>query len=260
MNNFKNIKLTISYDGTNYAGWQRQKDKKTIQGVIEDTLKKVTGEKEIKLYGSGRTDAGVHAIGQVANFRTKTNIPINKWGFILNNLLPPDIRIKFAQEVNIEFHSRYCAKSRIYKYYVISKPRNTETFTAKDLFISRYCYLCHFPLDLKRMIRTSQYLLGYNDFGAFSCNNQKKDKLYVNKKRNIKKINIIQKGQLFTFTIEADAFLYKMVRMIVGTLLDFSLKNKLPEDILKILENNVSKNSVKIIPPNGLFLVKVKYR
>ncbi len=259
MNKLKNIKLTISYDGTDYAGWQRQKNKKTIQGVIEDTLRKVTGEKELKLYGAGRTDAGVHAIGQVANFKTKTNIPVDNWVIILNNLLPPDIRIKFAKEVYSTFHSRYCAKSRIYRYYVINRVRNEEIFTAKDLFLSRYCYLCNYPLDLEKMIKTAQFLLGCHDFKTFSCSNQKEGKVDKEKYRNIKRINIIQNKQLITFIIEADAFLYKMVRMIVGTLLDFSIKKRPPEDILRILENNVARNSVKIAPPNGLFLVKVKY-
>ena len=259
MHKFKNIKLTISYDGTNYSGWQRQRNKKTIQGVIEDTLRELTGEKELKLYGSGRTDAGVHAIGQVANFKTKANIPIDKWNIILNNLLPRDIIIKFSKEVDIKFHSRYSAKSRIYKYYLINRLRKNEIFSAKGLFLSRYCYLCNYHLDIEKMKKTAQYLIGYHDFNTFSCFNQKRGELLKNKTRNIKKINIIKKGQLIIFSIEADAFLYKMTRVIVGTLIDFSIKNKEPEEILEILENNNRKKIGQVVPPNGLYLLKVKY-
>ncbi|MDD3655313.1 MAG: tRNA pseudouridine(38-40) synthase TruA [Atribacterota bacterium] len=259
MHKFKNIKLTISYDGTNYSGWQRQRNKKTIQGVIEDTLRGLAGEKELKLYGAGRTDAGVHAVGQVANFKTKVNIPIDKWNIILNNLLPRDIRIKFSKEVDIKFHSRYSAKSRIYKYYLINRLRKNEIFSAKDLFLSRYCYLCNYQLDIEKMKKTAQYLLGYHDFNAFSCFNQKRGELLKNKTRYIKKINIIKKRQLITFSIEADAFLYKMTRIIVGTLIDFSIKNKEPEEILEILENSNMKNIGQVVPPNGLYLLKVKY-
>ena len=256
----KNIKLTISYDGTDYAGWQRQANNKTIQGILEDTLRKITDEKRLKLYGSGRTDAGVHAIGQVANFKTTADIPVDKWAIILNNFLPSDIRIKFAKEVSDEFHSRYDARSRIYRYYIINKVRKSQIFKAKDLFLSRYCSFYNYPLEIEKMEETAKYLLGTHDFSALSCLNQRSGKLPDNKIRNIKKISITKKEPLIIFSIEANAFLYKMVRKIIGTLLDFSIKQYEPESILEILKNKNNQKSGKVIPPNGLYLMKVRYQ
>ena len=257
----KNIKLTISYDGTDYSGWQRQKNKRTIQGILEEALRKVTDEKELKLHGSGRTDAGVHAIGQIANFKTTSGIPVDKLAIILNNILPSDIRIKFAKEVSNEFHSRYDARGRIYRYYINNKISKSKTFRAKDLFLSRYCFFYNYPLEIKKMVETAQYLLGTHDFSALSCYNQKSgNKLPDNRIRNIKKISITKRGALIIFSIEADAFLYKMVRKIIGTLLDFSIKQYEPESILEILRNKDNQKSGKVIPPNGLYLMKVKYQ
>lgn len=260
MNKPKNIKLIISYDGTDYSGWQRQKNKKTIQGVIEDTLRNITGEKELKLYGSGRTDAGVHAIGQVANFKTRTNLPVDKWNIVLNNLLPRDIRVKFAKEVYYNFHARYNAKSRLYKYNVINKFRTSQVFNAKDLFLSRYFYFYNYPLEIERMEETAQYLIGSHDFSALSCLNQKREKSIKNNFRYIKKIAINKKGPFITFSIEADSFLYKMVRKIVGTLLEFSIMKREPRYILDILKERDNQKSGMVIPPSGLYLVKVKYK
>lgn len=260
MRRLKNIKLTISYDGTDYSGWQRQKNIKTIQGILEDALRKTTNEKGLKLYGSGRTDAGVHAIGQIANFKTMSGIPVDKLPIILNNILPPDIRIKFAKEVSSEFHSRYDARSRIYRYYIINKGSKCKAFRAKDLFLSRYCFFFNYPLEIEKMVETAQYLLGTHDFSALSCFNQKSGKFTDNRIRNIKKISITKKEPLIVFSIEADAFLYKMVRKIIGTLLDFSIKKHEPESILEILRNKDNQKSGRVLPPNGLYLMKVKYQ
>jgi tRNA pseudouridine38-40 synthase len=256
----QNIRLTICYDGTDYSGWQRQKDKKTIQGIIEKAIRKVTGETDLKLYGSGRTDAGVHALGQVANFKTKSAIPIDRWPIILNNLLPQDIRIKFAKKVDNDFHARYDAKSKIYKYYVMNKLTKSQIFNAKDIFLSRYCYYVNDSLDIEKMKKTSEYLIGNHDFRALSCFNEKKNKLPKDRVRNIKYITIVKKGKLVSFTIEADAFLYKMARIIVGTLIDFSRNKREPEEIREILKNRDSQKSGKVVPASGLYLVKVKYK
>jgi tRNA pseudouridine38-40 synthase len=256
----KNIKLTISYDGSDYSGWQRQKDKKTIQGIIEEAIRKITGETDLKLYGSGRTDAGVHAIGQVANFKTRSNIPIDRWPLILNNLLPRDIRIKFAKKVDNDFHARYDAKSKVYKYYIMNKLTKSKLFTAKDTFLSRYCYYVNDSLDIEKMKKTAQYLIGNHDFSALSCLNQNKNKLPKDRVRNIKHITIVKRGKLVSFTIEADAFLYKMARIIVGTLIDFSRNKREPEEIREILKNRDNQKSGNVVPANGLYLVKIKYK
>jgi tRNA pseudouridine38-40 synthase len=261
MKNLKNIKLIIAYDGTNYFGWQRQKYKKNIQGTIENTIRKLTGEKEIILNGSGRTDAGVHAIGQVANFVTKSSIPIDKWPIILNHQLPRDIRIKYAKRVNIDFHARYCAKSKIYKYFVMNKLFGEgENTSAKYIFLRNYCYFFNQYLDIRKMRAVSNYLIGCHDFSALSCINQKKGEPAKNKLRKIKKISITNNKQLICFSFEADAFLYKMVRVIIGTLIDFSIHQREPEEMITILENKDSQRSGKVIPAHGLYLVKVQYK
>lgn len=260
MKESKNIKLTIAYDGTDYAGWQRQKNEETIQGVIEDNLRKVSGEKDIKLYGAGRTDAGVHALGQVANFKTRSTIPVKKWLVILNNLLPRDIRIKAVEEVAQEFNSRYSAKSRIYRYYLINTLGKTETHSIQEVFLGRYCHYQDSLLDQERIKNTARYLLGFHDFSAFSCkNNPTKSRLPKDNIRDMKRINIIRENSLLIFSMEANAFLYKMARLIVGTLIDFSIGRREPKEILEVLENKDSQKSGTVVPPNGLYLVAVKY-
>jgi tRNA pseudouridine38-40 synthase len=259
MNNLKNIKITISYDGTNYFGWQKQKNKKTIQGTIEDTISKIIGEDEIKLNGSGRTDAGVHAIGQVANFVTQNNLPIEKWPIVLNYNLPGDIRIKNAKEVNISFHARYSAKSKLYRYYIMNRLYKENIISSKQVFLKNYCYFLNNRLDIDRMKEVAKYLIGCHDFSSLSCLNKKKDERKKLKNRTIIKINIKKKKQLVCFSIEADAFLYKMVRIIIGTLIDFSINQRKPEEIIQILKNKDNQNSGKVVPPQGLYLVKVNY-
>ena len=260
MKNSKNIKLIIAYNGTNYSGWQRQENKKTIQESIENAIKQSTGEKEVKLNGSGRTDAGVHAIGQVANFITKSSIPISKWPIILNQHLPGDIRIKYARQMDENFHARYCAKSRIYRYYIMNRCCEGEKYiSARTVFVQNYCYFFHRYLDIERMRHTAEYLVGCHDFSALSCINQKRSNSIKNKVRNIKRIHILKKNSLICFSFEADAFLYKMVRIIIGTLINFSLNKREPEEIIQILKNKNNQQSGKVIPPYGLYLVKVKY-
>lgn len=261
MKNIKNIKLIIAYDGSNYSGWQRQKDKKSIQGTIENTIKLITGEKKISLDGSGRTDAGVHAIGQVANFFTKSFIPIDKWPIILNHQLPGDIRVKYAKQMNQNFHARYCAKSRIYRYYILNRcSYNEKNISVINVFARNYCFFFPRYLDVDRMRETADYLVGYHDFSALSCINQKKGESIKNKFRKIKRIRIIKENSLICFSFEADAFLYKMVRVIIGTLIDFSIHHREPKEIIQILKNKNNQQSGKVIPPCGLYLIKVKYQ
>ncbi len=260
MNLKKNIKMTIAYDGTNYSGWQRQKEKRSIQGTIESQIRKITGETQLKIYGSGRTDAGVHAFGQVANFFTEASIPIDKWSTILNQQLPGDIRILSARKVNITFHARYSAKSKIYHYYILNKLNRLENLSARDAFLKNYYYYYNKKLDINKLRKAAFFLTGYHDFSAFSCFNQGKGKMIENRIRNIKNISIMKKGELVSFSIEADAFLYKMVRMIIGTLMDFSSCQKKPEEMIKILKHKDSQKSGKVVPANGLYLMKVKYR
>ena len=202
-----NIKLVIEYDGTNYAGWQQQKNGKTIHHTLNKAIVKVVNE-EIKLHGAGRTDAGTHAIGQVANFKTQSNIPFFNLVQAINYYLPKDIVVKSAKKVPEKFHSRYSVKSKVYRYTIL----NNKTRNA----IGRNC--CHYyatDLDIEKMQKASKALIGKHDFSTFKSKSE-----VISSVRTIKKLEIKKKGEYLFFTIEADGFLYKMVRAIVGTLLE----------------------------------------
>ena len=195
-----NIKLTIEYEGTQYYGWQKQKKFLTIQGILEEKISQITQEKII-LYGSGRTDAGVHALGQVANFNTDSSIPWEEFPLILNRLLPLDIRIKKAERVDDNFHARYSAVSKTYHYYVLNSYLNNNYLS---IFLRNYVYCVYKNINLDEMKKASQFLQGKHDFTSFSCSGSG----IKSWERTIKSINISRKGNLFCFHIEADAFLY----------------------------------------------------
>ena len=246
-----NIKLTIEYEGTKYHGWQRQKSLLSIQGILEEKISKITQEK-ISLNGSGRTDAGVHALGQVANFKTNSSIPLMELTFVLNRMLPLDIRIKKAERVDNNFHARYSAVSKIYHYYVLNSNQNNNYIS---IFLRNYVYCIYENIDLGEMKKASNYLQGEHDFTSFACSGSR----IRNWKRKIKNISIIKKGNIFCFHLEADAFLYKMVRTIVGTLLEVG-KGKIDYlEMKKILEAKNRKIAGRTVPAKGLFLIKVKY-
>jgi len=246
-----NIKLTIEYEGTKYYGWQRQKSLLSIQGILEEKISQITQEKII-LYGSGRTDSGVHALGQVANFNTNSSIPLVELPLILNRLLPLDIRIKKAEGVDANFHARYSAVSKIYHYYVLNSNLNNNYLS---IFLRNYVYCVYKKINLEEMKKAIKFLQGKHDFASFTCSGSR----IRNWERTIKGINITRKGNIFCFRIEADAFLYKMVRTIVGTLLEVGRGNINYLEIKKILEAKNRKMAGKTVPAKGLFLMKVKY-
>lgn len=246
-----NIKLTIEYEGTKYHGWQKQIDFLSIQGILEEKISQITQEK-ISLNGSGRTDAGVHALGQVANFKTNSSIPLAELIFILNRMLPLDIRIKKAEKVDNNFHARHSSVSKIYHYYVLSSSQHDNYLS---IFLRNYVYFVYKNINLEEMKKASKFLQGEHDFTSFACSGSR----IGNWKRNIKNISIIKKGNLFCFRLEADAFLYKMVRTIVGTLLDVGDEKINYLEINKIIEAKNRKMAGKTVPAKGLFLMKVKY-
>lgn len=246
-----NIKLTIEYEGTKYYGWQRQKDFLSIQGILEEKISRITQEK-IMLNGSGRTDAGVHALGQVANFKTNSSIPWVEYPLILNRLLPLDIRIKKAEEVDDNFHARYSAVGKVYHYYVLNSNLNNNYL---PIFLRNYVYCVYKMINLEEMNKASIFLKGKHDFTSFACSGSS----IRSSERTIKDISIIRKGNIICFHIEADAFLYKMVRTVVGTLLEVGKGNINYLEIKKILEAKNRKMAGKTIPAKGLFLMKVKY-
>ncbi len=240
-----NYKLIIQYDGTNYAGWQIQKNALTIQQLISDSIKVIIKE-EINLIGSGRTDSGVHAIGQSANFKTEKEIDIYRFFYSLNSLLPKDIAIKEMEEVNIDFNARGDAKRRTYLYL----------FTKfKSPFYDKYSYFYHDKIDCDRLNYLSSFLIGKKDFTSF-CRTISDTE---NKICNVSNIRWKESKGMVSFIIEADRYLHGMVRTIIGTLLN-SVKNNLGENYIE--EVFLAKNRIaagEAVPASGLFLFKVKY-
>lgn len=245
----RNIKLTIEYDGGRYLGWQRLGNSdKTIQGKIEHLLTQLTGEK-IEIIGSGRTDAGTHARGQVANFKTHADIELTELLATINHQLPRDIVIKNVEEAPERFHARYNATGKQYSYYVWND-------TIPSAFERNYSFHYPQPLDLNLMNEACEKLLGKHDFIGFSA--LKKTKKSTT--RTIEKLSIEQEGSLLHVTFVGDGFLHKMVRIIMGTLLEIGA-GELPVSIIdEVLENKVRATAGETVPAQGLFLDEVYYR
>ncbi len=244
----KNIKLLISYDGTRYYGWQRQKEKPTIQGVIEEKLKVLTGE-DVKLIGSGRTDAGVHALGQVANFRTNCELEPERLRRALNSLLPDDIYIKKAEYVPLDFHARYSAKSKTYEYRILNREE-------PDIFKRRYLWHVIPPLDREKMQEALSLIVGTHDFSSFRSSGSSS----VNPVRTVFRAELISDSDgLLRIVMEANGFLRHMVRNIVGTVVQVGYGKISLERFKEIFEAKDRRLAGKKAPAQGLFLVEVKY-
>ncbi|HHT9130310.1 MAG TPA: tRNA pseudouridine(38-40) synthase TruA, partial [Candidatus Brocadiaceae bacterium] len=220
----RNIRLLIEYEGTHYAGWQWQKNGKTIQETLSKAIERVIQEK-VEIHGAGRTDAGVHALGQVANFKTNSIIPAERLLHGVNFYLPPDITVKEVSDVEESFHARYCAKSKVYQYTLFNDWTRTSLHR-------NFCYMCGFRLDVDKMIATTRCLMGTHDFTSFTT----KALCEKNRIRTIKKLDIKKDGRCIYFTIEADGFLYNMVRTIVGTLIEIGRGKIAVESISDILD------------------------
>ncbi|MBC8552761.1 MAG: tRNA pseudouridine(38-40) synthase TruA [Candidatus Brocadiales bacterium] len=241
-----NIKLVIEYDGTNYVGWQQQKNGITIHGKLSKAIERVVNE-EVTLQGSGRTDAGTHAVGQVANFKTKSNIPIYNLVQAINSYLPKDIVVRAAKRVPEKFHSRYSAKSKIYCYTILNS-------NIRDAIGRNYCLHYSTPLDIEKMQKASKVLVGRHDFSAFKSKSE-----VLSSVRTIMKLEIKKKGKFLMFTVEADGFLYKMVRSIVGTLLEVGKGKMTIAEFKKIVKSGARAKAGNTVAANGLCLLKVKY-
>ncbi|TDT67416.1 tRNA pseudouridine38-40 synthase [Hypnocyclicus thermotrophus] len=244
MNNYK---MMITYDGTKYLGWQRlQKNKeKTIQGKIELTISKLLKE-NIEIIGSGRTDRGVHALNQVANFKTNKELDSN---FLsqLNQYLPEDIRVLSFIKVNDKFHSRYNAKRKTYMYRIDNSP-------VRDPFMRKYAYYIDERIDIIKMKEASKIFIGEHDFITFSKKSTKKSTV-----RNIEFINIVKRGDFIEIYITANGFLYNMARMIAGALIQIATNKKNIKEIKDLLESKSRGEHRFVVPPHGLFLLNVEY-
>jgi tRNA pseudouridine38-40 synthase len=246
----KNYKLTIAYDGTNYAGWQYQLNDITIQQVIEEAINRILQIK-ISLIGSGRTDTGVHALAQTANFKIDKEIDTKKFTYSLNCLLPTDIRILNIEEVDESFHSQYSAKGKIYHY-------NMLLSRMEDPFTRNYHLHYRGKIDVEAMKEATYLFIGTKDFTSFA-NETHSDNAPRSAVRTIYRLDLIEDGANVRLEFEGNGFLYKMVRNITGTLLQVGLKKLTTDEIIKIFEAKDRKAAGPAAPPQGLFLVKVLY-
>jgi len=241
----QNHKITISYDGTDYHGWQKQRKRRTIQGELETALKKILSV-ETPVIGSGRTDAGVHALAQVAHFKAETRLDSGEFMRALNGTLPKDIRVTSLQKVSTDFHARKSAKSKIYRYRILNSPRMSP-------FLLRY--VLHWPsaLDIQAMSEAAALFIGEHDFTSFSSNKE----LHPIRSVILSKIN--QRGKEIAYDVEASGFLRYMVRSIVGTLLEVGRGKMHPENIEDMFKKKKRSPQSPTAPAKGLCLIKVKY-
>ena len=242
-----NVKLTVAYDGTAYCGWQIQNQDDTVQGRIEKALEKLHGH-PVKITGAGRTDAGVHAAGQCANFMTDMTMPVEKFREALNSFLPPDIRILRSEAVSDSFHARYDATERIYKYYMLPKALSYP-------WTERYSLTVREQLDINRLNELAAPLVGYHSFASFASVMEDGYPM----ERRVDSAVFYQSRGYTVFKISADGFLRRMVRSIVGTVLDLYEKGKDQEAMNAIIGAEDRSAAGACAPAKGLFLDQVIY-
>ena len=243
-----NYKLTIQYVGTRYDGWQRQGNTdNTIQGKLETLLSRLFGF-PVEIIGSGRTDAGAHAFGQVANFRVPVDLPEKEVLEYMNQYLPKDIAVSRVEKVDDRFHSRFNVKRKTYQYRIWNS-------CISNVFEKNFVYETTDALDVDRMKEAAIYLIGEHDFKAF-CSNKRMKKSTV---RTIYEINIEELEPEIRITITGNGFLYNMVRIIVGTLLEIGMGEKKPSDVPAMLAGKDRRTTGYTVPPNGLMLMEVEY-
>ena len=243
----KRVGLVVAYDGTNYSGWQIQPNGITIQGVLNDALSDLLGEK-IEIMGASRTDAGVHAMGNVAVFDTDTRIPGEKISYALNQRLPEDIRIQLSEEVEPDFHPRYCDSEKTYEYRILNRKFQVPTERL-------YSYFYHYKLDVDKMREATSYLIGRHDFASF-CGTGAQVKSTV---RTITGIDVWRDGDIVTIRVKGEGFLYNMVRIIAGTLIQVGNGQYPPERVKKILDACDRSVSGPTAPAHGLTLIGIEF-
>ncbi|MBE5039863.1 tRNA pseudouridine(38-40) synthase TruA [Oscillospiraceae bacterium DSM 107454] len=246
----KNIAMRILYDGTHYHGWQRQKNGITVQQVLEDTLSRLTGE-TISVTGCSRTDAGVHALDYVLNFRSHTTIPPDRIPYAVNHLLPDDISAVSAWEVPPDFNARFSARGKRYIYRILNA-------RMQNPFLTRYSWHLPYPLDAKVICAAAPMLEGKHDFSAFMAAGG-------DQKTTVRTVTVCraevsgEQNEIICVTVEADAFLYNMVRIMTGTLAEIGMGRIDPDDLPAIIKSGDRKRCGLTAPPQGLFLKKVYY-
>ncbi|WLR42012.1 tRNA pseudouridine(38-40) synthase TruA [Bacillus carboniphilus] len=244
----KRIKCTLSYDGTDFSGYQKQPNKRTVQGEIERVLQTIHKGKVVTIHASGRTDTNVHAYGQVIHFDTSLSIPEEKWSKALNALLPNDVFIRDSKQVEESFHARYDTVGKEYRYRI-------QHLGERDLFKRKYALFFPYSLNIELMNQAASTLIGTHDFSSFCASNTD----VINKVRTIDTISLCEDQDELVFTFRGNGFLYNMVRIIVGTLLEVGQERLKPEEVKEILEACDRRKAGKTAPGHGLYLWEVFY-
>lgn len=243
----RNIKLVIEYDGSEYCGWQRQNDRPTIQGTLEESVFQLTGER-VTVHGAGRTDSGVHARGQVANFRTASKIPAASFARALNSCMPRDIVIIESCEVPQDFHAQFCAKTKAYTYHILCR-------SARPALEHRYVHWLIREPDVERMKKGAVYLVGKHDFTSFEAANSPRH----SNVRTVHYLDVSADSGHIKISIEANGFLYRMVRNIAGTLIAVGHRQFEESHVEKILNAGDRSMAGPTAPAQGLFLEYIVY-
>ncbi len=245
MKTMQNYKLILSYDGTDFHGWQRQPRKRTVQGTVEDSLAKIT-QKKIHVTGAGRTDAGVHALAQAANFKANLNMDDDELFRALNSLLPQDVRVTSLERIDLDFHARKMAKSKVYQYRIFNS-------TNISPFIIRYVLHWPSPLKVQSMREAAPLFIREADFTSFSSNR------LLDPVRKVTRSEFQKKGDEIIYTVEANGFLRYMVRTMIGTLLEVGKGKLLPEQIEALFRKKERSLASPTAPAKGLCLIQVNY-
>jgi tRNA pseudouridine38-40 synthase len=241
----RNFKLVLEYDGTDFHGWQRQPGLRTVQGALEEAIAGIYG-KDVQVNGAGRTDAGVHALGQVANFVADTGMTSQQIGRAIGAELPEDIQVYKVDEVAMDFHSRFSARRRRYVYYLRTEP---------TAIWRRFAYVVTVPLDIDKMKQGAGYLIGEKDFKSFTPTRTDDVPTHC----NVLAVKLEQHDEIVSIDVTADHFLHNMVRVIVGTLIEVGRGRFQSEHVEEILRKKDRAAAGPTIPANGLFLMEVVY-
>ena len=248
----RNIKLTIEYDGTNYEGWQVQRHRRgerpTIQQALEQAIPRVV-QHAVQVIGSGRTDSGVHALGQVASFFTESAIPARNLMHAINSYLQRDIAVVAAEDAPADFHARYSAKSKTYRYTILNRD-------ARSPLLRDRAWHLRTRLEVDRMLAAAAWLVGEHDFHAFQSKGAENEGSTV---RTITRLDVLRRGDLIEISVSANGFLYNMVRAIAGTLVQAGMGKLQPEDVRRILDSKDRSQAGPTAPAKGLCLVEVVY-
>jgi tRNA pseudouridine38-40 synthase len=261
----RNIRLTLAYDGTDFHGWQRQPNAPTIQECVEYAIERITGATST-VWASGRTDAGVHAAAQVSNFKTECPIPCPNFVKALNDLLPPSVRVKEANEVALAFHARYQAKSKVYRYRILQAPFCSP-------FLWRFVYHYPYALDHTAMAKAARLIVGKHDFTSFAAAGEEQEARSQKSEARIAGVQVPgmvreifssrvtrrQKLSMLVYDVRGGGFLHHMVRNIVGTLMEVGRGKIAPDEILRILKARDRTIAGPTAPAQGLCLMKVEY-